>query len=206
MIVTTRSKPSASTVGLAWDGAHLWAGDYDSQSLYLLEDDGSKNEAFAAPGRLVGLAFTDVLLAAVVSHPESDHRTIRFFDPATRLWLDRSVRCPDDTGSQLAWDGGHLWLTQRYNKLLLQLHDDGTVKHSIDVPYEVTGLNWIGATAWMNLRVEKGFSDVAKRGPGAAQPVMVERFPGSLASLAYDGECFWTVDLRSDALHRIRPQ
>lgn len=205
MIVATMGKPSASTVGLAWDGARLWAGDFDAQSLFQLENDGTKSATFGAPGRLVGLAFAEKLLAAVVSHPDTDNRTIRFFDPAAQTWLDRLIRCPDDTGSQLAWDGGHLWLTQRYNKQLLQLHDDGTVKHSIEVPYEITGLHWMGATAWMNVRVEKGFSDVAKRGPGASAPVLVERLPGSLASLAYDGECFWTVDLRSDALYRVRP-
>jgi outer membrane protein assembly factor BamB len=205
MIVTTRPKPTAATVGLAWDGTRLWAGDFDSHSLVVLDADGTTNTTFPAPGRPVGLAFAEARLAAVISHPETDHRTIRFFDPAAGAWLDRSVRCPDDSGSQLAWDGGHLWLSQRYKKTLLQLHPDGTVKHSIDIPYEITGFYWIGATAWMNVRVEQGFSDVAKRGPGASRPALVERVPGSLASLAYDGEAFWTVDLRGESMYRIRP-
>jgi len=204
MIVTTRPKPSGATIGLAWDGSRLWAGDFDGQVLLMLGDAGTPEASFPAPGRLVGLAFTDARLAAVVSHPDTDNRTIRFFDPQGHAWLDEPIRCPGDTGSQLAWDGGHLWLCQRYNKTVLQLNDDGTVRHSIDVPYEITGLAWLGATAWMNLRVEEGFSDVGKRPPGASRPALVERIPGALASLAYDGECFWTVDLRGDNLYRVR--
>jgi outer membrane protein assembly factor BamB len=203
MIVTTRPKPAASTVGLAWDGSRLWAGDHQSQSLYALNADGAVASTFSVPGRPLGLAFTDKRLAAVIAHPETDNRSIRSFDPDSGSWLEETIRCPDDTGSHLAWDGGHLWLSQRYNKTLLQLNPDGTVRHSIDLPFEVTGFSWIGATAWMNLRVETGFSDIAKRGPGASRPTLLERIPGGLASLAFDGSGFWTVDLRGENYYRV---
>jgi hypothetical protein len=205
LIVTTRPKPATSTVGLAWDGSRLWAGDHQEQRLCALSADGSVEITYPSPGRPLGLAFTDSSLAAVIGHPETDNRTIRFFDPRSGEWLERSLRCPDDTGSHLAWDGGHLWLSQRYNKVLLQLNPDGTVRHSIDLPNEVTGFSWIGATVWMNLRVEKGFSDIAKRGPGASRPTLIERLPGGLASLAFDGNGFWTVDLRGESMYLVRP-
>src|SRR5438445_13225723 len=162
MITTTRRKPSASTIGLAWDGSHMWAGDYEARSIFELDEAGAIVKTYAAPGKPVGFAFAEGRLAAVIGHPETDNRTIRFFDPSSHAWLDRVLRCPDDTGSQLAWDGGHLWLSERHNKLLLQLHADGTVKHSIDVPHEVTGFAWLGATVWLDLRVDKGVSEIAK--------------------------------------------
>lgn len=204
MIVLTRPKPTPKTVGLAWDGRHLWCGDYDARQLHLLGDDGAISATHSAPGRVVGLAFTDSALAAVISHPETDNRAIHYFDPASAVWRDDVVRCPDDTGSHLAWDGAHLWLSQRYNKMLLQLNPDGTVRHSIELPFEVTGFSWIGASVWLNLRVEKDSSDIAKRGPGASRPTSVERIPGGLASLAFDGSAFWTVDLRGTNYYRIR--
>jgi hypothetical protein len=205
MIVTTRPKPATSTVGLAWDGSRLWAGDHQEQRLYILDVEGKIESTYPAPGRPLGLAFAEAKLAAVIGHPETDNRSIRFFDPSTAEWLEPALRCPDDTGSHLAWDGGHLWLSQRYNKLLLQLNPDGTVRHSIELPFEVTGFSWIGATAWMNLRVEKGFSDIAKRGPGVSRPSLVEHLPGGLASLAFDGGGFWTVDLRGESVYRVIP-
>jgi hypothetical protein len=203
MIVTSRSKPAASLVGLAWDGSKLWAGDHESRAVLELDENGGVKNTYAAPGLPYGFAFAGARLGVVIGHPETDNRTIRFFDISSRTWLDDSIRCPDDTGSHLAWDGGHLWLSQRYNKVLLQLHPDGTVKHSIDVPQEITGFYWIGATVWLNLRVEKGVSEIAKRSPGATRPAPVERIEGSLVSLTYDGQGLWTVDLRRDALYRI---
>src|SRR5579864_1613808 len=170
MIVTTRAKPSAAAIGLAWDGSRLWAGDFEARSLSALSSAGDVEEKYSAPGRPVWLCCCDTRLAAVISHPETDNRSIHFFDRASRTWLEHGLRCPDDTGSQLAWDGGHLRLGQRYNKVILQLHADGTVKHAIEVTNEVTGLYWIGATVWLNLRVEQGFSDGARRGPGASRP------------------------------------
>jgi streptogramin lyase len=203
MSVITKPKPATSTVGLAWDGSRLWAGDFHGQTISLLDADQKIASTYPAPGRPLGLAWCEARLAAVISHPETDNRTIHYFDGGTNAWLEHSVRCPDDTGSHLAWDGGHVWLSQRHNKVLLQLNPDGTVRHTIDVPNEITGFSWLGATAWMNLRVEQGFSDIAKRGPGASRPTMVERLPGGLASLAYDGGGFWTVDLRGDSIFRV---
>jgi len=205
MIATTRPKPAPTTIGLAWDGTTLWAGDHASQRLMRLDAACAVEMSYPAPGRPYGLAFTDSRIAAVLGHPETDNRSIRFFEPEKAEWSEEIFRCPDDTGSHLAWDGGHLWLTQRHNKMLLQLNDDGTVRHRIELPAEVTGLTWLGATAWLNLRIEKGFSDIAKRGPGASQPTPVERIEGSLASLAYDGGAFWTVDLRGESIFRVIP-
>lgn len=204
MIVTTRSKPSAGTLGLAWDGTRLWASDFEARTVMALDDGGAVETTYPAPGRPLGLAVADGgRLAAVIAHPETDNRSIHFFDLSSREWNEHALRCPDDTGSHLAWDGGHLWLCQRFNKVLLQLHVDGTAKHVIEVPEEITGFSWIGATAWLNLRVEKGVSQIAKRGPGATRLTPVERIDGSLASLAYDGSGFWTVDLGTDALYRL---
>jgi len=205
MIVSERPKPTAATVGLAWDGTRLWAGDWEERSIASLDLAGDVTATFAAPGRVFGLAFGDRVLRAVVGHPETNDRSIHTFDPATSAWVKPVHRCPDDTGSHLAWDGGHLWLSQRFAKRLLQLHEDGTVKHVIDLPWEVTGFAWRGATAWLNVVVEKGNSSLATLAPGADRPDVVERFDGLLASLADDGAGFWMSQLKGGNILRCVP-
>lgn len=205
MIVSERPKPTTSTVGLAWDGTRLWAGDWEEQRIVSLDVRGVVAASFLAPGRVYGLAFSDRILHAVIGHAESDDRSIHSFDPATSAWGKRILRCPDATGSHLAWDGGHLWLSQRYAMRLLQLHEDGTVKHVIELPWEVTGFTWRGATAWLNVRPEKGRSSLAILAPGADLPDVVEHFERSLASLADDGTGFWTSELRGKSILRCVP-
>jgi hypothetical protein len=205
VIVSERPKPTAGTVGLAWDGTRLWAGDRDECSVAALDPHGNLAASFAAPGRVYGLAFSEHTLHAVVGHPESDDRSIHSFDPATSAWEKKALRCPEFTGSHLAWDGGHLWLSQRYEKRLLQLHADGTVKHVIELPWEVTGFTWRGATAWLNVRPEKGRSSLATLAPGADRPDIVEHFDCSLASLADDWSGFWMSQLRGENILRCVP-
>jgi hypothetical protein len=77
--VTTRSKPSAGTLGLAWDGARLWAGDYEERSVSALDESAAIENSYPTPGRPLGLAVADEQrLAVVISHPETDNRSIHF--------------------------------------------------------------------------------------------------------------------------------
>jgi hypothetical protein len=205
VIVSQISKPTAATVGLAWDGTRLWAGDWEERLIAALDPQYATAVTYAAPGRVYGLAFSDAILHAVIGHPDSDDRSIHRFDTATHSWEKRALRCPDATGSHLAWDGGHLWLSQRYEKRLLQLHPDGTIKHVVDLPWEVTGFTWRGATAWLNVRPEKGRSSLAMLAPGGDRPDVVEHFEGSLASLADDGSGFWMTQLRGTDILKCTP-
>jgi hypothetical protein len=205
VIESERPKPTSATVGLAWDGTRLWAGDWEEHRIASLDPQGKVATSYPAPGRVYGLTFRDRVLHAVIGHSETDDRSIHTFDPATSAWEKKVLHCPDATGSHLAWDGGHLWLSQRYAMRLLQLHEDGTIKHVIDLPWEVTGFTWRGPTAWLNVRPEKGRSSLATLAPGADRPDVVERFERSLASLADDGTAFWMSELRGAHILRCVP-
>jgi hypothetical protein len=205
VIESERPKPTAAAIGLAWDGTRLWAGDWEERSIASLDSQGKVVTSFTAPGRVYGLTFSDRVLHAVIGHSETDDRSIHTFDPATSAWEKKILHCPEATGSHLAWDGGHLWLSQRYAMRLLQLHEDGTIKHIIELPWEVTGFTWRGATAWLNVRPEKGRSSLATLAPGADRPDVVERFERSLASLADDGTAFWMSELRGAHILRCVP-
>ena len=115
------------------------------------------------------------------------------------------MRCPDDTGSQLAWDGRHLWLSQRYHKRALRLADDGSIEQEFPLPAEVTGIYWSGPALWANLRMEKGASDIVRFANGPQTPELLEHYEQGLVSLAYDGSGFWMSDLRGTTLIKAAP-
>jgi len=206
MITHTLPKPAPNIVGLAWDGAALWAGDYNSCTLFRLAEDGTAAEQFAAPGRMVGMTFLGGTLVAVISDPNTDDRSIHRFNPARGEWDAAVLRCPDDTGSQLSWDGERLWLSQRYNKRVLRLASDGAVERVIDVPAEIIGIHWSGQSLWANLRIEKGTSDIVRFAREGAEPQSLGHYPSSFVSLAFDGEGFWMSDLRGPTIVRAVPR
>jgi hypothetical protein len=205
MITHTLPKPAPNIVGLAWDGASLWAGDYDSSTLFRLAENGTAAARFAAPGRMVGMTFVGDDLVAVISDPASDNRSIHRFHTASERWDSSVLRCPDDTGSQLSWDGERLWLSQRANKRVLRLAADGTIEHTIDVPAEITGIHWSGPSLWANLRFEKGASDIVRFAREGAEAERLGHYPSSYVSLAYDGAGFWMSDLRGPTIVRAVP-
>jgi len=205
MILSHHQKPASGVIGLAFDGTRLWAGDWDASAILELDLDLAIRASHPAPGRIYGMAFAEDRLCAVIGRADTDDRSIHRFDPALSAWEKQSLKCPDATGSHLAWDGGHLWLGQRYLKRVLQLHADGSVKHVVDLPWEVTGFTWRGATLWLNVRPQKGISSLATLAPGAGAPDIVGALGASLASLADDGASFWTAELRGDSILKITP-
>ena len=205
MILSQLQKPASGVIGLAFDGPRLWAGDWEASAILELDENLAIRTSHPAPGRVYGMTFAEDRLCAVIGRADSDDRSIHRYDPAQSAWDRLSMKCPDATGSHLAYDGGHLWLSQRYEKRVLQLHADGSVKHVIDLPWEVTGFTWRAATLWLNVRPEKGVSSLAALAPGAGMPDVVQSLGASLASLADDGTSFWSAELRGEHILKITP-
>lgn len=205
MIVLTRPKPAPTIVGLAWDGIRLWAGDWKEQALLELNDEQAVAARHPAPGKPIGLMYGAGRLLAVLADPSTDDRSIHWFDPHAQAWTERTLRCPDDTGSHVFWDGHKLWLSQRYNKRVFEFRDDGSIGETISIPWEITGFFWIDTDLWLSVRVEKGFTDVARLRPGMQTPELIERYQGSFATLAYDGSGFWMSELRGETIVKVSP-
>jgi len=205
MITHTLAKPAPNIIGLAWDGTALWAGDWETCTLFRLDADGAVAARFPAPGRMVGMTFVDGTLISVIGDPETDDRSIHRFNSSSGSWDAGAIRCPDDTGSQLSWDGERLWLSQRYNKRVLRLTPDGSIEHEIKLPAEVTGIHWSGPVLWANMRFEKGASDVTRFAHEGASPERLERYASSFVSLAFDGSGFWMSDLRGPTIIKVLP-
>src|SRR5215470_13868690 len=105
MITHTLPKPAPNIVGLAWDGAALWAGDYNSCTLFRLAEDGTAAEQFAAPGRMVGMTFLGGTLVAVISDPNTGDRRVRGLGRTKAQWDAGVQRFRYHKRAQLSWDG-----------------------------------------------------------------------------------------------------
>ncbi len=201
----SRPKPAPVTIGLAWDGAQVWAADWKTSAVLQLNDVQAVETRYDAPGQPIGLMYGGGHLLAVLADPTTDDRSIRWFDPQAQAWTDRVLRCPDDTGSYVFWDGARLWLSQRHLKRVFELRDDGSIGETIELPWEVTGFLWIGKDLWLSVRAEKDMTDVALLRPGMGAPELVERYEGSFVSLAYDGSGFWMSELRGEVIVKVSP-
>lgn len=49
MIVARKVKPAPATVGLAWDGTRLWAGDWEGRAIYMLDGTMLRSRATMRP-------------------------------------------------------------------------------------------------------------------------------------------------------------
>ena len=193
--------PAPAPQALACDGEHLWLGSWDTARIYgIYANQGRVFEEQQAPGKPVGATVVGDELRLVCSELD-DSRFIRRYVPGHGFKSHDVIACPDDTGSFLAFDGTSLWLSQRHNKLVLELDALGTPVRTVPVGEEIMGMAWVGERLYLStwLGKERGGCRIAYIEPRTPhpQPVFVAQSPFAAVSLARDGGRFWTNDFRS---------
>jgi hypothetical protein len=112
------------------------------------------------------------------------------FDPAFR------IPCPDDSGSQLGWDGHRLHLSQWYFQRVLALDEQGTVERIIPVPHQICGQVIVDGCIYLVTTDHEETTEywLTRVDLRAATPQIddLARIPFAARALAYDGRCFWT--------------
>jgi hypothetical protein len=115
-----------------------------------------------------------------------------------------AIACPEDTGSFLAFDGKRLWLTQRYNKRVLELDASFAPVRTIEIGEQILGATWVAERLYLSLYLgkERGGSRIAYIEPGAAAPVLTyaAQSPFVGVSLARDGDRLWTNDFKNNEI------
>jgi sugar lactone lactonase YvrE len=198
--------PAPHPQALAHDGESLWLGSWETGHFYGINPkNGNVFEQFPSPGKPVGATCVGDELRCVVSEGgDEDHRRIRRYVPGHGFKLRESIACPDDTGSFVACDGKRLWLSQRFNKRILELDSEGKPVRTIDAGEEILGLVWVGARLYIStwLGRERGGSHIAYIEPSLAAPQLnvVAHSPFAGVALAYDGERLWTNDFKDNAI------
>ena len=202
--------PMPAPQALAHDGTHLWIGSWETQRVYgMVPSQARVIEEVTAPGRPVGAAVVGDELRFVCSeNGDADERFIRRFVPGHGFKTNHAVQCPDDTGSFLAYDGEHLWLSQRYNKRVLELDAQHNVVRTVDVGEDILGMTWSGSGLFLStwLGKERGGCRIAYLEPRSETPAprFVLQSPFVAVSLAWDGDRLWTNDFKQNEIVAFR--
>lgn len=191
--------PCPAPMGLACDGTDLWIGSFETNRIYGLNAQrGTVFEEAAAPGRPYGITVTGDALRVVVGDSEdggADDRFIRRYIMG-KAFKTEAIRCPDGTGSFLAYDGDRLYLSQRDNKCILELDEAGAVLRTISVPRQVTGMVIVGGKFYLVTTESRTVDDYRLLCIDARkeEPAVVElaTIPFGARSLGFDGTKFWT--------------
>ncbi len=187
--------PCPGAIGLACDGPNLWISSYETNRIYGLNaQQGTVFEEAIGPGELYGLTVTGDALRVVVADRD-DNRTIRRYIMG-KDFKSEAIRCPDDSGSFLAYDGDLLYLSQRHQKRIVELDEAGKVLRTIDVPREVTGMVVANGCFYLMTTESRTVNDFRLLCLDARQehPKVTElaSLPYRARGLGYDGTKFWT--------------
>jgi hypothetical protein len=198
--------PARRPQALAHDGESVWLGSWETGHIYGIDPKhGRVFERSASPGLPVGATCVGDELRFVISeNGDDDHRFIRRFVPGHGFKTHDRIPCPEDTGSFLAYDGERLWLSQRFNKRVLELDAAHQPVRALEAGEEILGLCRVAERLYVStwLGRDRGGCRIGYLEPDAAsvQLVFAARSPFVAVSLAYDGSKLWTCDSKGDAL------
>jgi len=179
-------------------------GSWETQRFYGIDaHQGRVFEDSVAPGRPVSATIVGDELRLVCSE-DGDSRFIRRYIPAHGFKSHEAVPCPEDTGSFLAFDGARLWLSQRYEKRVLELDGLGRPLRVLPIGEEIVGLAWVGDRLYLStwLGKERGGCQIAYIEPHSIDPrlIVAAQSPFAAISLARDGDRLWTNDFKRDEI------
>jgi hypothetical protein len=171
-------------------------GSIETSRLYALDPrQWTVIEEDQAPGKPWGMTVVGDELRVIVGEGDEDDRIIRRFVPGHGFKKHDALPCPDDTGSQLSYDGSWLYVSQWYNKRILGLDDFGKIVREIDVPRGICGQCYVDGTFFVLTTDDEESKDyyvgkVTQNGKGSYEDLA--RVPFAARALAYDGSRFWT--------------
>ena len=189
--------PAPRPQAIAFDGERLWLGSIETERLYALApNDWTVRDEIPLPGKPWGMVAAGDELRVIVGQTAEDHRTIFRVAPGKGLHTTGAIPCPDDTGSQLSYDGERLFVSQWYNKRLIALDDTGTPGTIINVPHGICGQTIVGGRFYLITTDDESSGEyfltrVDARGD-APESVDLARIHFDARGLAFDGERFWT--------------
>ncbi|HEY4438855.1 MAG TPA: hypothetical protein VGN14_00270 [Candidatus Elarobacter sp.] len=194
--------PCPAPIGIACDGSDLWIGSYETCRIYgLRAGQGTVFEEAKAPGRPFGITVTgDALRVVLNDGDDEDDRYIRRYIMG-KDFKSEKVPCPDLTGSHIAYDGDRLYVSQRFNKQIVEVNETGTVLRTIPVPREITGMVIVGGRFYLVTTESTEVDDyrllcldARKEEPQIHELASI---PFIARGLAFDGTKFWT-NVRSE--------
>lgn len=204
--------PLQGPQGLAWDGESMWVTSAANGCLYALDPETWKiREEFVPPHKSLGLTYTGsdfrVILAPAIDEPDLE-RDWRYVYSFTRgAGFAECFPCPDFSGSFLAYANRTLYLSQAWDKKLIELSEAGARVREVQLERRPVGMTIVDgafylATVdedWMDGQLQRLDVDAA-----ASSIETLQSLPFKPRSVAYDGERFWTADRNNHAIVSFR--
>jgi hypothetical protein len=191
------TSPAPKPQSLAWDGHSLWMGSRETKRIYAVTP-GTRTIGWEseAPGVPYGMIFAGNELMVLCGETAEDHRIIRRCLPGKGFDPAFGIPCPDDSGSQLGWDGQRLHVSQWYPKKVIRLGPAGEVERVIAVPHGICGQVFVDGQIYLVTTDAEETKEywLTRVDPRPAVPVCTDlvRIPFAARALAFDGKNFWT--------------
>ncbi len=191
------ASPAPKPQSLAWDGSLLWMGSRQTRQICAIEPAGwTVRWETVAPGVPYGMTAVGGELRVLCGETADDHRIIRRLIPQRGFDPQWGVPCPDDTGSQLGYDGHRLHVSQWYPKKVIALDDAGQPGRIITLPHGICGQVWIDGLIYLATTDDEETTDywLTRVDPRSATPKIedIAHIPFAARALAFDGQRFWT--------------
>jgi outer membrane protein assembly factor BamB len=201
--------PAPKPQSLAFDGQTLWMGSRETRRIYALDPNTwTVREEATAPGTPWGMTVVGDELRVLCGETDDDTRIIRRFIPGHGFKNADAMPCPDDTGSQLAFDGDRLYVSQWYKQRILSLDETGKVGTTVAVPHGICGQVVAHGCFYCVTTDEEDGGDYWLTKVDARETVPVcsdlARIGFPARALAYDGERFWTNHREADQIVAFR--
>jgi hypothetical protein len=189
--------PAPKPTSLAWDGSTLWMGSRETKHIYGINPiTWTVIWESAAPGTPYGMTIMEGELRVLCGETSDDNRIIRRCVPQHGFDGKFSIPCPDDTGSQLGYDGHRLHVSQWYPRKVMALGSEGQVERVINIPHGICGQVFFGVFLFLITtdEEEKGDYWLTRVDLRPATPAIEDlaRIPFAARALAFDGTRFWT--------------
>src|SRR5579862_3509330 len=146
--------PVQGPQGLAWDGASMWLTSAANGRLYGL-DPGTWNirHEFVPPHESLGVTYSGsdfrLILAPAIDEPdlERDRRYVYSFTPDAGF--TECFPCPDFSGSFLAYANGTLYLSQAWDKKLIELDEAGAPVREVQLERRPVGMTIVDGAFYL---------------------------------------------------------
>ena len=200
--------PRKGPQGLAWDGETMWLTSAADGRVYALDPQARNvRHEFTPPHVALGITYAGsgfrMVLAPEIDEPdlERDRRYVYSF--MAGAGFAQCFPCPDFSGSFLAYADGRLYLSQAWDKKLIELDAAGAPVREVQLERRPVGMTIVNGAFYL-ATVDEDWAEgrlqrLALEAPASSIETLLS-FPFKPRSVAYDGERFWTADRNNDAL------
>lgn len=189
--------PIPKPQSIAWDGTVLWVGSRQTKQIVAIDPKTwSTRWETVAPGVPYGMTVVNGELRVLCGEAPDDNRFVRRCIPYQGFDANWAVPCPDDTGSQLGFDGGQLHISQWYPKKIIAVDDAGRAGRVMTIAHGICGQVWINGIIYLATTDDEETTDYwLTRVDPRSTPAKVEdiaHIPFAARALTFDGMRFWT--------------